>query len=356
MPILDHLFATLCTTNGTKDTFVVAAIACWIWEQGHARLIIQSDGEPAILALDAAVRDKVIADGEAEQITCPVSPKGSHESNGAAERTAQQVRGMARIYLEHVREKSGSDFPRKSPWWAWALRPAALIYNKFHVRSDTRTKPHSKIRLKTYAQTVLPFGVLILARRPGAQVQKSQTQFVYGCWLGRDSHTDEHIVGSKVGLFRTRTVRSLAEDKSWSAEAVTDMEWTPWKTAATTRGRPPKAAVEETNEPIWNAPLSWEPQTRSDAPKAISETVLEATSTSDKPGVHERSPPRPENESAAKQSRADNTSPCDLGRASSSSTTAAPSTPIDPWETTPAKPTRPRSPGQPKEIAECQRG
>ena len=58
-----------------------SAIACWIWEQGHARLIIESDGEPAILALVAAVRHKVIADGEAEQITCLVSPKGSHESN-----------------------------------------------------------------------------------------------------------------------------------------------------------------------------------------------------------------------------------------------------------------------------------
>ena len=333
-----------------------SAIACWIWEQCHARLIIQSDGEPAILALVAAVRHKVIADGEAEQITCLVSPKGSHESNGAAERTAQQVRGMARIHLKHVREKTGSKFPRKSPWWAWALRHAAWIYNRFHVRSDTRTKPHSNIRLKTYAQTVLPFGVLILARRPGAQVQKSETQFVYGCWLGRDSHTDEHIVGSKAGLFRTRTVRRLTEDKSWSAEAVTDMEWTLWKTAAMTRGRPPKAAVGERNEPIWNAPLSREPPPRSAAPKARSETVLEATSTSDKPDVHERSPPRPEDECAAKQSRVDNTSPCDLGGASSSSTTAAPSTPIDPWETTPAKPTRPRSPGQPKEIAECQRG
>ena len=47
-------------------------------------------------ALVAVVRDKVIADGKAEQITCLVSPKGSHESNGAAERTVQQVRGMAR--------------------------------------------------------------------------------------------------------------------------------------------------------------------------------------------------------------------------------------------------------------------
>ena len=183
-----NLFATLCTQKGPKDTYVVAAFAS---------RIIQSDGEPAIPALVAAVRDKVTADRKAEQITCEASPKGSHESNGAAERTVQQVRGMARVYLEHVREKTGSEFPPKSPWWACALRHAAWVYNRFHVRADTRVAPYAKIRLKTYAQPVLLFGELVLARRPGSHLQKSQTQFVYGCWLGRDSHTDEHIVGSK---------------------------------------------------------------------------------------------------------------------------------------------------------------
>ena len=67
-----NLFATLCTTKGPKDTYMVAAFASSTWELGHARLIIQSDGEPAILALVSAVRDKVIADGKAEQITCQV--------------------------------------------------------------------------------------------------------------------------------------------------------------------------------------------------------------------------------------------------------------------------------------------
>ena len=210
-------FATLCTTKGPKDTYVVAAFASWMWKLGHARFIIQSDGEPALHALVEGVRDKVTADGKTEEITDQVSPKGSYESNGAAERTEQQVRGMARVYLEHVREKTGSEFLPNS-WWAWSLRHAAWACNRFHVRGDTRTTPYSKIRLKTCAQLVLPFGELILARRPGAHLQKSQTQFVYGCWLGRDSHTDEHIVGSRAGVFRTRTVRRLTEDRSWSAE------------------------------------------------------------------------------------------------------------------------------------------
>ena len=102
------LFATLCTMKGPKDTYVVAAFASWIWELGRATK------SPPFLPWFQPSKDKVMADGEAEQITCQVSPKGSHESNGAAERIVQQVRGMARVYLEHVREKTGCEFPPKS--------------------------------------------------------------------------------------------------------------------------------------------------------------------------------------------------------------------------------------------------
>ena len=144
-------------------------------------------------------------------------------------------------------------FVATSNWWSWAVRHAAWIYNRFQVRADTRATPYAKVRLKNYAQPVLPFGELVLARRPGAHQWKSQTQFVYGCWLGRDAHTDEHIVGSKGGIFRSRAVRRLAADRSWSAEAVNDMEWTPWRTANVMRGRPP--TTPQISEPIANAPL-----------------------------------------------------------------------------------------------------
>ena len=101
-------------------------------------------------------------------------------------------------------------------------------YNRFHIRADTGTKTYSKTRLKVYAQ-------------PGAHLQVSHTQFLYGCWLGRDSPTDKHTVESKAGVFRARAVRRSTEDRSWSADTVTGMEWTLWRTAETTRGRPPRA-------------------------------------------------------------------------------------------------------------------
>ena len=86
---------------------------------------------------------------------------------------------------------------------------------------------------------------LILAKRTVAHLQKSQTQFVYGCWLGSDSHTDEHVVGSKAAVFGTRTVRRLTEDRSWSTEAVADMEWTPWENRDNDEGQASKRQLLE---------------------------------------------------------------------------------------------------------------
>ena len=185
----------------------------------------------------------------------------------------------------------------------------------------------------------------MLARRPGAHLQKSHTQFVYGRWLGRDSHTDEHI-GSKAGFFRTRTVRILTEDRSWSTEGVADMEWMPWKTAATTRGRPPKAVVGEKNEPIWNAPLPAVPSAYREPPPRPA--ALGATSMSDKPEMQEVPLPDSDDE-AAKHTPMDeeSTSMPNPGGASSSST-AAP----DPCVTTPVRQTTPRLPGPPESVTE----
>ena len=194
-----NLFATLCTQKAPEDTYVVAAFASWIWELGHVRLIIQSAGEPAILALVAAVRDKVIADGKAEQITW-VSPKGSHDSNGAAERTVQQVRGMARVYLENMCEKTGSEIVPKCPWWAWALRHAAWVYNRLPVRADTRVTPYSEIRLKTYAQPVLPFGELVLARRPKHICRRAQHSLCTVAGWARTLTPTNTLLEAKLGF------------------------------------------------------------------------------------------------------------------------------------------------------------
>ena len=100
---------------------------------------------------------------------------------------------------------------------------------------------------------MVPFGELVLSRRPGAHLHKAESWFVYGAWVGRDGRTDEHLVLTKAGVVRSRAVRRLTPDRCWSTMLVDEMKWTPWKTSLVQRGRPPKQQEEQ--EPIQSAPM-----------------------------------------------------------------------------------------------------
>ena len=57
-----YTFATVVTEKGTKFSYAVAAMASWMRETGHSRCILQSDGEPSLVAFRNAVREKVLAE------------------------------------------------------------------------------------------------------------------------------------------------------------------------------------------------------------------------------------------------------------------------------------------------------
>ena len=112
------VFATQCTQKGSCP-YTLAALSSWVGELGHARIILQSDGEPAIMALAQKMRGKIAKDSETDQISLQAAPRGSHQSNGAAERAVQTVRGLMRTLLLAMTRHAGVAF--------WARFALALL-------------------------------------------------------------------------------------------------------------------------------------------------------------------------------------------------------------------------------------
>ena len=92
------------------------------------------------------------------------------------------------------------------------------------------------------------FAEAVIARRPGAQINKLEHHWLEGLWVGRDGSTDEHLVASGGGIVRCRAVKRMTEDRRWLAARFGSFQWTPWAPSAVQRGRPPKAR--EDAEPI----------------------------------------------------------------------------------------------------------
>jgi hypothetical protein len=150
----DRKGPALCLRLGS-DGFVA--------ELGYARCVLQSDGEPSLVAYRDAAREKYLKDvaaGAVELSTCRASRVGSHESNGGAERAVQTLRGLARVYPGSTQSKTGCASRGISPWCSWALRRAALLSGPTcGVMRDARL--HAKLRWRIQQQPLVEFGELV---------------------------------------------------------------------------------------------------------------------------------------------------------------------------------------------------
>ena len=89
--------------------------------------------------------------------------------------------------------------------------------------------PYEKIR---------GLGEQVLAHRPGANVNQLLQPWVTGVWLGRDTLSDEHLVGTAAGVMRSRAIRLLQEPARWVPAAMKAMLFTPWSPHLNLPGRP----------------------------------------------------------------------------------------------------------------------
>ena len=168
-------------------------------------------------------------EGHDWQILRQVSPTQSHQSNGAAEKAVSKVRGLAGTCLAVIKDKIPSfAVTTHSPMLPWTTRHAAWILTRYNVRRDTRMTPYEKIRAQKYRKEILPLGEQVLARRPGANVNQRMQPWVTGLWLGRDTLSDEHLIGTSAGVMRSRAVRHLQEPARWVPAALNAVLFTPW--------------------------------------------------------------------------------------------------------------------------------
>eukprot|EP00971_Amphidinium_carterae_P260001 5158684-Amphidinium_carterae.1 len=79
------------TRKGTTE-FATSSFVEWLRSLGHRKMVLQSDGEPAMISLKDAVRMQAVD----LELILRKSPVGDHQANGAAESAIRRVKDMPR--------------------------------------------------------------------------------------------------------------------------------------------------------------------------------------------------------------------------------------------------------------------
>ena len=74
------------------------------------------------------------------------------------------------------------------------------------------------------------FGESVFALIPDHEVRaaKLTNRWISGCWWGRDASSDEHLVETKDGLLKCRSVRRKPPGEQWSRRETVEARWTKW--------------------------------------------------------------------------------------------------------------------------------
>ncbi len=225
------VFCHKVIAKGLTDEWAVRKVIQDIEDVGRSQVILKTDGEPAI----KAVQSRMISLRKAQ--TVPRNPPAYNpQSNGPCEKAVQDVTGQLRTMKLALESRVQVKVPDDLPIMEWALEHACFLLNKFNVGHDGMT-PHERATGRKWKRPILEFGEAVMAKlslqrrnkgRTRKQKRKLAPRAIPAVWVGQVGRTGEHIVIKENGdAVRCRTVKRNAPEDRWLAEKVMLIKATP---------------------------------------------------------------------------------------------------------------------------------
>ena len=198
-------FADIVECKGTMDTVLGRNFTTWLKEIGHGSgdVIIQSDPEPAIKIVAEAFGKLRRQLDPGSKVLVRTSPRKSSNSQGAVERFAQSISGMARTLALAVERQWKQKLQASSPIFPWLVRHGEFLHNRCQTRASGLT-PWEAIYHRPFKSPMFPFTSPVLMRIPGCEksgaLPKLERRWIPGLWLGRQHASGEHIIAMRDGV------------------------------------------------------------------------------------------------------------------------------------------------------------
>ena len=221
-----------CECKGPRDSWVVRQLCRDLEEWGRSDICLKTDGEPAMVALQAAVA------GERPAQTVPRNPPAYNpQTNGSVEKAVQDVTAHIRVLILALEERLKTKIDLTLPVVRWVIRHAAFLHTRFSVGHDGMT-PWRRLTGRNWTGSLVEFGERVLGKlalKKSSTDKKSKrgkkklaARSVDGIYVGVYPRTGEHLICKADGeVIRVRTVHRVVVEDRWRADLVLNVKATP---------------------------------------------------------------------------------------------------------------------------------
>eukprot|EP00971_Amphidinium_carterae_P342746 6482167-Amphidinium_carterae.1 len=235
-------------SKGPSDQYAVRFLAQFLSEVGHSELQIQHDPEDALEGVVTRAAAKYHG-----RVRIRSTPKGSSESNGAVERYHRSAHELLRTYRAQLEMHTNVNMRDIMHVYAWMTRHVGWTHCRFHVAATGRTG-FANVAGTGYAGEVAMFGEAVLVHIGAEARHKADLQWTPGIWVGKTSHSDEHIVlRGGGGVITSRSIRRRPAETCWDGELLKSTRATPWNSGGVVVAESPAGPAELAAGPAMTA-------------------------------------------------------------------------------------------------------
>ena len=195
--------------------------------------VLQSDQEDLLITI---LKATALAFGGNMQVR--QKPAYSSQSQGSVERYHATLAAQIRTLRAQIEKNYNTTVGARHPITPWIVRHAAYLLNRYAMHSDGQTSYFRRWN-KEHKTPLCEFGETVQYMITDVRLQgKLEQRFYTGIWLGKDTQTNESVLGIPGKIVRARTIRRQVAPEKYNRQLMDTINVYPWNPTMRTVAAP----------------------------------------------------------------------------------------------------------------------
>ena len=214
------------TLEAKSSKYGVAYLAGFIKELGYRRIVLKSDGEPAIVKL----KERLAMVLPTVEIVPKESVEDDPRSNGAAEGAVKEVKGKTRALKSSTEDRLGKRIPATHPLLAWMPRFQSQQLTRYRVLDDGQTLVQ-RLTGRRWRRPALLYAERVMFKPVQPRFGRRRGYdgpMELGTYVGHHSRSGTLIMLTEFGVKKGQTFRRLPADERFGGLEFNNLKGVPW--------------------------------------------------------------------------------------------------------------------------------